>query len=60
MLRSAPIFPKRSAPMSTVIRPSGRTVDALRPVAIERHYTRHAEGSVLVSFGDTKEIGRAW
>ena len=56
MLRSAPIFPKRSAPMSTVIRPSGRTVDALRPVAIERHYTRHAEGSVLVSFGDTKVL----
>ncbi len=56
MLRSAPFFPKRFAPMSTVLRPSGRTSDALRTVAIERHYTRHAEGSVLVSFGDTKVL----
>ncbi len=56
MLRSAPFFPKRSAPMSMIQRPSGRAVDALRPVTIERHYTRHAEGSVLVSFGDTKVL----
>ena len=56
MLRSAPFFPKRSAPMSTVSRPSGRAADALRAVSIERHYTRHAEGSVLVSFGDTKVL----
>lgn len=34
-------------------RPSGRTADQLRAVSIERHYTRHAEGSVLVKFGDT-------
>jgi ribonuclease PH len=37
-------------------RPSGRTPAQLRPIAIERNYTRHAEGSVLVSFGDTKVI----
>jgi ribonuclease PH len=38
------------------IRPSGRAADALRPVRLSRHYTRHAEGSVLVEFGDTKVI----
>jgi ribonuclease PH len=37
-------------------RPSGRSADQLRPVSIERHYTRHAEGSVLVSFGDTRVL----
>jgi ribonuclease PH len=31
-------------------------VDAMRPVRITRHYTRHAEGSVLIEFGDTKVI----
>ncbi len=40
----------------TSIRPSGRAADQLRAVSIERHYTRHAEGSVLVSFGDTKVL----
>jgi ribonuclease PH len=40
----------------TFSRPSGRTADQLRAVSIERHYTRHAEGSVLVSFGDTKVL----
>ena len=30
--------------------------DELRPIAIDRHYTRHAEGSVLVAFGDTRVI----
>jgi ribonuclease PH len=34
-------------------RPSGRRPDELRPVAITRHYTKHAEGSVLVAAGDT-------
>ena len=37
-------------------RPSGRAADELRPVNITRHYTKHAEGSVLVEFGDTKVI----
>ncbi|MBS0431189.1 MAG: ribonuclease PH [Proteobacteria bacterium] len=35
------------------IRPSGRAHDQLRAVTIERHYTRHAEGSVLIRAGDT-------
>ncbi|GAP66131.1 ribonuclease PH [Mizugakiibacter sediminis] len=42
--------------MNAFSRPSGRAPDQLRPVSIERHYTRHAEGSVLVSFGDTKVL----
>jgi ribonuclease PH len=58
------------------LRPSGRRPDELRPVRIHRRYTKHAEGSVLVQFGDThvlctasveervppflKESGRGW
>ncbi len=37
-------------------RPSGRASDQLRPIAIERSFTRHAEGSVLIAMGDTKVI----
>ncbi len=37
-------------------RPSGRAPDELRPVRITRGFTRHAEGSVLVEFGDTRVI----
>jgi ribonuclease PH len=62
--------------MSLIERPSGRRPDELRAVRIERGYTKHAEGSVLVAFGDTrvlctasveervpaflKESGRGW
>jgi ribonuclease PH len=58
------------------MRPSGRRADELRAVRIQRGFTRHAEGSVLVEFGDTrvlctasveervpaflKESGRGW
>lgn len=38
------------------MRPSGRAPDQLRDVRITRHFTRHAEGSVLVEFGDTQVI----
>lgn len=38
------------------MRPSGRAPDELRPIRLTRNYTRHAEGSVLVEFGDTKVI----
>ena len=38
------------------MRPSGRKPDQLRPVRITRRYTRHAEGSVLIEFGDTRVI----
>ncbi len=46
--------------MSTVVdtsaRPSGRRPDELRAVRLTRRYTKHAEGSVLVEFGDTQVI----
>jgi ribonuclease PH len=37
-------------------RPSGRANDALRTVRLTRGFTRHAEGSVLVEFGDTRVL----
>ncbi len=37
-------------------RPSGRAPDQLRDISITRQFTRHAEGSVLVGFGDTRVI----
>jgi len=37
-------------------RPSGRRADQLREITITRRYTRHAEGAVLVTFGDTRVI----
>lgn len=38
------------------MRPSTRQASQLRPVQFTRHFTRHAEGSVLVCFGDTQVI----
>ncbi len=35
------------------MRPSGRRADELREISIETGFTRHAEGSVLIRFGDT-------
>ena len=40
----------------TFSRPSGRQADQLRSVTLERGFTRHAEGSVLVSFGHTRVL----
>ncbi len=37
-------------------RPSGRSPDQLREIVITRRYTKHAEGSVLIAFGDTKVL----
>ncbi|MBC3880275.1 ribonuclease PH [Undibacterium sp. LX40W] len=42
--------------MSTIQRPSGRSPNSLREVRFTRHFTQHAEGSVLVEFGATKVI----
>lgn len=39
-----------------MIRPSGRQANELREITITRNFTKHAEGSVLVCFGDTKVI----
>ncbi len=41
------------------MRPSGRAPDELRPITLTRHYTRHAEGSVLVEFGHTRVLCNA-
>jgi ribonuclease PH len=41
------------------LRPSGRRPDELRSIRLTRRYTRHAEGSVLVEFGDTRVICNA-
>jgi ribonuclease PH len=38
------------------MRPSGRTPDQLRRINLTRNFTKHAEGSVLVEFGDTRVI----
>ena len=42
--------------MTEKLRSGGRAAAALRPVTLERHHTRHAEGSVLVCFGDTRVL----
>ena len=41
------------------MRPSGRAPDEMRPVRLIRNYTKHAEGSVLVEFGDTRVLCNA-
>ncbi|HXH03340.1 MAG TPA: ribonuclease PH [Candidatus Competibacteraceae bacterium] len=38
------------------MRPSGRASDELRPIRLIRSFTKHAEGSVLVEFGDTRVL----
>ncbi|QIQ21319.1 ribonuclease PH [Zophobihabitans entericus] len=38
------------------MRPAGRAAPEVRPIKLTRHYTKHAEGSVLVEFGETKVI----
>ena len=42
--------------MTDYQRHGGRAANALRPVRISRHYTMHAEGSVLIEFGNTKVL----
>ena len=42
--------------MTTSPRPSGRAHDELRVIGIERIYTRHAEGSILIACGDTRVL----
>ncbi len=45
--------------MTEFVRAQGRAVDAMRAVRLTRHYTVHAEGSVLVEFGHTKVLCNA-
>jgi ribonuclease PH len=42
--------------MTSYVRSGGRAADQLRPVRITRHYTVHAEGSVLIEFGQTRVL----
>jgi len=42
-----------------MIRPSARARDELREIRIQRHYTKHAEGSVLIQYGDTHVLCNA-
>ena len=42
--------------MTEAIRPSGRRADELRTVTLQRGFTRHAEGSVLISMGGTRVL----
>ncbi|MEQ4898419.1 ribonuclease PH, partial [Proteus vulgaris] len=41
------------------MRPADRQADQMRPITITRNYTKHAEGSVLIEFGDTKVLCNA-
>ena len=45
-----------STTVANIARPSGRKPTDLRPVTISRSFTKHAEGSVLIAFGDTKVL----
>jgi len=54
-MSGTPVAPSAGLP-ATVARPSGRAPAQMREVRIERSYTRHAEGSVLVSFGETRVL----
>ena len=51
--RFLPIPPRT---MTTFVRTGNRAANQLRPVRITRHYTMHAEGSVLIEFGNTKVL----
>ena len=45
--------------MTEFTRPSNRRPDQLREITFSHHYTKHAEGSVLVEFGDTRVLCNA-
>lgn len=48
--------PEPVMPVDLKPRPSGRALDSLRPITLEPNAARHAEGSCLVSFGETKVL----
>jgi ribonuclease PH len=55
------LYPYNAQPHSfqageSIMRPAGRSANQVRPVTLTRNYTKHAEGSVLVEFGDTKVL----
>ena len=51
-----PICTRTMTSSTLFLRADGRACNALRPVHIQRHYTMHAEGSVLISFGNTQVL----
>ncbi len=51
-LKLAPIYFLRES----IMRPSGRTSNQLRPIQITRNFTNHAEGSVLIEMGETRVL----
>ena len=55
--RSRPLARRLNArPGDPHVRPSGRAADEMRTIRITRGFTRHAEGSVLVEFGETRVL----
>ena len=53
----APLLAKAAPdPQEYIMRPSGRAPDQMRAIIMEPGFTRHAEGSCLVSFGDTRVL----
>lgn len=50
------LYPHALEEIGNAMRPSGRNLDALRDIKLTRNYTKHAEGSVLVAFGDTQVL----
>jgi ribonuclease PH len=48
--------PRKASAKSSTARHDGRAPNALRPISFQRHFTRHAGGSVLVSFGETRVL----
>ena len=53
---AAPLWLQRAATQGVIMRPSGRAPDQMRAIIMEPGFTRHAEGSCLVSFGDTRVL----
>jgi ribonuclease PH len=43
-------------PTTALTRSGNRAADQLRPIRITRHYTMHAEGAVLIEFGNTRVL----
>ena len=50
------LFPDMTIPTPAPARSGGRAADALRPLRIQRHFTMHAEGSVLIAVGNTQVL----
>ena len=47
---------RRAGEKETLMRPSGRASDEMRAITIETGFTKHAEGSCLIGFGETRVL----